>query len=348
VKPSPPLKPPKPKKPKTASPHLNRFSGDGKEDLHTGTLIEAARGLQHYMNVTSDHIHAGVTRGTRAIEEEIRALGDAEAIAMLDYILHEPASEAVRLISASFLCPPRLPCTWLRYPPCTPYSHPICTVFTPVHTLFPPAFRPPSPPPQLYPNGIRDLGRNGERLADFCAHPNAVWAGLDEAHVVALRLYTTKVFAHINAPLRRPQGAHPLAWTTWFLSEGIRRLRAVHARAGYTGQPEDLWRGMRNLRLTDGFMAQRTGGTELAPMSTSTSLAVAAAYGASTGTLLFKIKVANAMVRGASLGWLSAFPTEAEVLFPPLTYLQPTGLRQTVYMGKATFEIVEVQPNLSS
>tara|TARA_B110001452_G_scaffold188767_1_gene159065 strand:+ start:358 stop:579 length:222 start_codon:yes stop_codon:yes gene_type:complete len=28
---------------------------------------------------------------------------------------------------------------------------------------------------------------------------------------------------------------------------------------------------------------------------------------------------------GADIQWLSAFPEEAEVLYPPLTYLQPTG-----------------------
>ena len=32
------------------------------------------------------------------------------------------------------------------------------------------------------------------------------------------------------------------------------------------------------------------------------------------------------MQYGADLQWLSAFPSEAEVLYPPLSYLQPTGL----------------------
>lgn len=271
-----------------------RFSGDARADLRSGTLVEAARGLQHYMCVSEAHIFEGVRMGTAAIVEEVEALGDAEVSSLLRYILHEPASEAV------------------------------------------------------YPNGVRDRGRNGEVLADFCLHRDARLARLEEAHVVALRLYTTSAFQHVNAPLRNPKGAHPLARTTWFIAEAIRRLRAVHADSGAATATEDLWRGMRNLTITDEFMAQRTGGTELAPMSTSTSLAVAASYGASRGTLLFKVKVDNAMVRGASLGWVSAFPTEAEVLFPPLTYLQPTGRRQTVYMGSATFEIVEVQPILSS
>ena len=31
---------------------------------------------------------------------------------------------------------------------------------------------------------------------------------------------------------------------------------------------------------------------------------------------------------GADVQWLSAFPGEAEILYPPLTYLQPTGRSQ--------------------
>jgi hypothetical protein len=61
----------------------------------------------------------------------VRALGDAEALSMLQYILHDPASE------------------------------------------------------KEYPNGTRDAGRSGERLADFVAHADAQKAMLDEPHVVS-------------------------------------------------------------------------------------------------------------------------------------------------------------------
>ena len=40
---------------------------------------------------------------------------------------------------------------------------------------------------------------------------------------------------------------------------------------------------------------------------------VAVHYGLSAGSLLFLLKVDNFMQYGAELGWLSAFPTEAEV-----------------------------------
>ena len=32
----------------------------------------------------------------------------------------------------------------------------------------------------------------------------------------------------------------------------------------------------------------------------------------------------------ADLQWLSAFPNEAEILFPPLTYMQPNGKTQVI------------------
>ena len=45
----------------------------------------------------------------------------------------------------------------------------------------------------------RDEGRDGETLADFVDHPFSREAGLNEAHVLALRLYTTAVFHSLNA-----------------------------------------------------------------------------------------------------------------------------------------------------
>ena len=45
----------------------------------------------------------------------------------------------------------------------------------------------------------------------------------------------------------------------------------------------------------------------------------------------------------ADISWLSAFPGEKEVLFPPLTYLKPTGRAEVV--GQCT--VVEVTPTLA-
>jgi hypothetical protein len=125
-------------------------------------------------------------------------------------------------------------------------------------------------------------------------------------------------------------------------------LRAVRARSGSaTGKKVVLWRGMRNVQVSDAFM--RDGGTELAFMSTTTDVRVAVRYSLSRHSLLFKIVAPNFMSLGADLQWLSAFPDEAEVLFPPLTFLQPTGRIERVEIvdsngNPVSFTIVEVNP----
>ena len=82
-------------------------------------------------------------------------------------------------------------------------------------------------------------------------------------------------------------------------------------------------------------------------MSTTSDMAVAVHYGLSSGSLLFLLKVDNFKQHGAELEWISAFPGEAEVLYPPLTYLQPTGRVQIVTVGEnSSFKVVEVTPNI--
>lgn len=111
-------------------------------------------------------------------------------------------------------------------------------------------------------------------------------------------------------------------------------------------QVVNLWRGMRNVKVAQDFMEDLRGGTEVAPMSTTSDFAVAVRYGVSNETLLFKVKVSNFMQYGAELKWLSAFPGEAEVCYPPLTYLQPTGRTQVVVMGQHRLTLCEVIPHM--
>ena len=82
-------------------------------------------------------------------------------------------------------------------------------------------------------------------------------------------------------------------------------------------------------------------------MSTTCNPEVAAAYSASGNALLFKIKTVSFMDRGADLTYLSAFPAEREFLYPPLTFLKPTGKTQQVQAaGGGMFNVVEVEPKL--
>ena len=74
-------------------------------------------------------------------------------------------------------------------------------------------------------------------------------------------------------------------------------------------------------------------------------------YSLSAHSLLFKIVAPNFMSTGAELQWLSAFPSEAEMLFPPLTYLQATGRTGCVTVERdgqqLSFAVIEVTPSLA-
>ena len=108
-----------------------------------------------------------------------------------------------------------------------------------------------------------------------------------------------------------------------------------------------LWRGMKNLQVTDKFLAK--GGTELAPMSTTTNLDIAVRYSRGAGTaLIFRLRSTSFMNLGCDLTPLSAFPHEKEYLYPSLTFLQPTGKTHKLVYDGTTFTVVEVEPSFPS
>ena len=212
-------------------------------------------------------------------------------------------------------------------------------------------------------NGVRDKGRGPVTLSYFVNHADAVAAELSEAHVISQRLYTTHAFKYLNGPLRdlkryHDGEPHPLPVTVAYISDGIKKLRAQSVKklrvqqqaSTATAVPTSLpalWRGMKDRRVGDEFMEGLGGGTELGVMSTTTKLAVAARYGMGHDVLLVKIKVNNVLHHGADLEFLTAFPGEAEVCFPPLTHLEPTGRTQDVRIGEHRFHVVEVVPSLA-
>mmetsp|Transcript_45154 Transcript_45154/g.146730 ORF Transcript_45154/g.146730 Transcript_45154/m.146730 type:complete len:320 (-) Transcript_45154:236-1195(-) len=196
--------------------------------------------------------------------------------------------------------------------------------------------------------GREEDGRRGRPLSHFVEHPQARQAALLPEHVVALRLYTTAAFKSINDPLRNRSGAHPFPVTVAFINDGIKRLRAVGAGAADASERRDFWRGLRNVALPDSF--HQTGGTEYAPLSTSSDLEVALHYSdAAQERLLFKLTTASFLERGASLQFLSAFPGEVEYLYPPLTFLDPTGKVETITTScDVNYTVIEVQPRVGS
>jgi hypothetical protein len=196
-------------------------------------------------------------------------------------------------------------------------------------------------------NGVegveKDTGHDGWDLARFHAEEPSRMAQLTPAEVAALRLYTSSTFRVINGPLRANYKPHPLAATTLFISNALKKLRACHMdkrrfRTTY------LWRGMRDRSVSETFML--TGGSELACMSTSSDLAVVASYARSKVPLLLRLKVDSPMELGADLRWVSIYPGEAEVLYPPLTFVKP--LYKQLIKGSEGGIVVTIKPSFPS
>ena len=101
---------------------------------------------------------------------------------------------------------------------------------------------------------------------------------------------------------------------------------------------------MRNANIPEEFT--KLGGTELAPMSTTSSLAVAMKYSASRNAVLLRLVTDSFISRGPDISFLSAFPAEREFLFPPLTYLAPTGNVEKIAVGGASWDVIDVKPHL--
>ena len=289
--------------------------------LRFGERAAAAHGLLELLNADDPAaVQRGVAEGFDAIEREVMANGTDVDKECFDYVVRRAAGSSDKLF------------------PNSPY------------------------PRDCDANGVRadrltTLGE-GMLLADFRSHPHAVAARLTLVHVLVLRLYSTAAFASINQPLRMASdkdrasaaAAHPFPVLVMLLAEAIKKLRAVPARvvhgAGEETSTVELWRGLRDAAVPDEFIT--TGGTENAPMSTTRSLEVAMRYSASAMPMLMRLNVGTFMQLGADLSFVSAFPDEDEVLYPPLTYLESMSPPAEVKVGEGvTFTIVDVKPFIS-
>ncbi|EOD25033.1 hypothetical protein EMIHUDRAFT_237988 [Emiliania huxleyi CCMP1516] len=192
---------------------------------------------------------------------------------------------------------------------------------------------------QLLPERIKWVngrGVGGKRLADFFDDERVQKSGVKIEHVAALRLYTTAAFAHINDPLRdmerRKAGKpHPLPMIVTLVEEACKKLGAAEAMQADANQPMDLFRGMKSVELPPNFLNE--GG-------------VAVEYSISTTSVILRIATSSAVKRGVGVKWLSAFPAEEEILFPPLTHMQAVGTLETFTLDGNAWTIVTVEPTL--
>ena len=164
---------------------------------------------------------------------------------------------------------------------------------------------------------------------------------------IALRLYTGPLFVKYNGLLRGSVSTVPFLismcktlcmgnsypTTIHTLSAAIIKLSKLQSactlyRAPGGALPKSFWRAPR-------------GGIEPAFMSTTTNREEAMHYARrSPSKILFEVQQ-GMVARGASVAWLSQYPTEEEILFPPLTVLEVVRMRVD-----GTVIVAEVSPSV--
>jgi len=184
---------------------------------------------------------------------------------------------------------------------------------------------------------------NKKTLDQLLAHPDAKMAKLERHHILVLRLYTTSSYSRINDPLRQdpPERPHPFAATTYFIDDGIKKLRAVAASSPNAQTMKVFWRGLKDLTLPMEFVQK--GGTEFGCMSTSEDKKIAVKFAASKCPLILKYESKDFANRGADVSFLSVYPHEKEGLFPPLTYLRVVKI-ENEELGGVTTMVATVEP----
>ena len=173
--------------------------------------------------------------------------------------------------------------------------------------------------PSLKAIGKRDLGNEYKVLDDFFNSEEAKAAKLTLAETAAARLYTGPSYRPINAALRT-ENVRPWATTIALLYSAVLKL-------SFLSKPARVYRGVKEdtMQLPETFLNavedEFAGGVELAFMSTTLDPKVALDYSGKGPGSIFIIDFGMAS-RGASLRFLSQFPHEAELLFPPKTMLE--------------------------
>ncbi len=154
-----------------------------------------------------------------------------------------------------------------------------------------------------YPNGVRDKDRAGKTIDDFLNMPQSKTTKMNKSEAVSLRFYSSPSFPAVTIPLRDPdrETQHPLAAITYCISSGIRKQLTLGAEdQGAAVKEVIFWRGFSDMKISDDF--QKYGGSEYAPMSTSTDPSVAVGYAVRTsktdGALLMRIVTKNNLERG--------------------------------------------------
>jgi hypothetical protein len=104
---------------------------------------------------------------------------------------------------------------------------------------------------------VQDKGHGNMKLKDFLQCDPAKKGKLELYHIAALRLYTSDAYKCINEPLRKSVKPHPYPATTYFMTQALKKLRAVNSGAGVMERKE-FWRGMKVGHFSRDFLTLQT------------------------------------------------------------------------------------------
>jgi hypothetical protein len=112
---------------------------------------------------------------------------------------------------------------------------------------------------------------------------------------------------------------HPFAATMHYITTGLKILRTAQGDNEDVSIEQYFYRGLTGMEVCAEF--KKTGGTELSCMSTTDDEEVAALFAVGAAPLIFKYLSNDFISAGAKVWFISVYPTEREVLYPPLTHL---------------------------
>eukprot|EP00808_Paulinella_micropora_P005493 g9109.t1 len=163
---------------------------------------------------------------------------------------------------------------------------------------------------------------------------------LQRAEVIGLRLYTGPMFMKYNTLLRGLcSGLDWMVKQYKELCQGNTYTTTVHVinsalvKLGSLTKAQVVYRGISGGKLPEQFHKvdeyNVRGGVETAFMSTTVERNVALEYAGQrpdAASMVMEIKM-GLVDRGADLSWVSQYPHEREICFPPLCALEVTGTR---------------------
>lgn len=153
-------------------------------------------------------------------------------------------------------------------------------------------------------------------------------AGILRVEALALSLYTGPMYIRYNAVLRGSGRAalkgNKYTATIYAIVSGVMKL----ARVSAVPPSRKVWRGFGDWRLPDTFLNPDQhgirGGADWGLMSTTTDIGTALQYSGTQIPTLFEMSVGG-VDRGADISFLSQYPSEKEVLYAPLAFLELVG-----------------------